>query len=62
MLLGGIFLLLKATTELRTSGNREHDTDTVKAMRALRHADCHPDAVFADAVITAVGMVNHLPL
>ena len=67
MLLGGIFLLFKATTELHERlENREHDTGQSKGYASFWVVVTQIvilDAVFSlDAVITAVGMVNHLPV
>lgn len=67
MLLGGIFLLFKATTELHERlENREHDTGHGKGYASFWVVVTQIvilDAVFSlDAVITAVGMVNHLPV
>lgn len=67
MLFGGVFLLFKATMELheRLEGHEPQNNGT------LRHAAFWPivaqivvlDAVFSlDAVITAVGMVEHLSI
>ena len=67
MLLGGIFLLFKATTELHERlENRPHDTGHGKGYASFWVVVLQIvvlDAVFSlDAVITAVGMVNHLPV
>ena len=67
MLLGGIFLLFKATTELHERlENKEHDTGHGKGYASFWVVVVQIvilDAVFSlDAVITAVGMVNHLPV
>lgn len=67
MLLGGIFLLFKATTELHERlENREHDSGQGKGYASFWVVVVQIvilDAVFSlDAVITAVGMVNHLPV
>ncbi|MTH47173.1 CNNM family cation transport protein YoaE [Intestinirhabdus alba] len=67
MLLGGIFLLFKATTELHERlENREHDAGHGKGYASFWVVVTQIvvlDAVFSlDAVITAVGMVNHLPV
>ncbi|WP_369073569.1 TerC family protein, partial [Acinetobacter baumannii] len=64
---GGIFLLFKATTELHERlENREHDTGHGKGYASFWVVVTQIvilDAVFSlDAVITAVGMVNHLPV
>ena len=58
MLVGGLFLLFKATTELHERlENRQHDDGHGVLQIVVL------DAVFSlDAVITAVGMVNHLPV
>ncbi|MCO7518417.1 MULTISPECIES: TerC family protein [unclassified Pseudomonas] len=65
MLLGGVFLLFKATMEL----HERLEGHVAQAGGAVRHAAFWPivaqivvlDAVFSlDAVITAVGMVEHL--
>ncbi|WP_049293380.1 CNNM family cation transport protein YoaE [Franconibacter helveticus] len=67
MLLGGIFLLFKATTELHERlENRQHDDTHGKGYASFWVVVLQIvvlDAVFSlDAVITAVGMVNHLPV
>lgn len=67
MLLGGLFLLFKATTELHERlENRQHDTGNAKGYASFWVVVVQIvilDAVFSlDAVITAVGMVNHLPV
>ncbi len=67
MLLGGIFLLFKATTELHERlENRQHDEGQGKGYASFWVVVVQIvilDAVFSlDAVITAVGMVNHLPV
>ena len=67
MLLGGIFLLFKATTELHERlENKQHDTGHGKGYASFWVVVLQIvvlDAVFSlDAVITAVGMVNHLPV
>ena len=67
MLIGGIFLLFKATTELHERlENRQHDDGHGKGYASFWVVVLQIvvlDAVFAlDAVITAVGMVNHLPV
>ncbi|MEP8676202.1 CNNM family cation transport protein YoaE [Enterobacter roggenkampii] len=67
MLIGGIFLLFKATTELHERlENRQHDDGHVKGYASFWVVVLQIvvlDAVFSlDAVITAVGMVNHLPV
>ncbi|WP_054180613.1 CNNM family cation transport protein YoaE [Trabulsiella odontotermitis] len=67
MLLGGIFLLFKATTELHERlENRQHDGGHGKGYASFWVVVLQIvvlDAVFSlDAVITAVGMVNHLPV
>lgn len=67
MLLGGIFLLFKATTELHERlENRQHDDTHGKGYASFWVVVVQIvvlDAVFSlDAVITAVGMVNHLPV
>ena len=67
MLLGGIFLLFKATTELHERlENRQHDAGQGKGYASFWVVVLQIvvlDAVFSlDAVITAVGMVNHLPV
>ena len=67
MLLGGIFLLFKATTELHERlENRQHDGGHGKGYASFWVVVAQIvvlDAVFSlDAVITAVGMVNHLPV
>ncbi|XPE23604.1 TerC family protein [Shigella sonnei] len=57
---------MKATTELHERlENRVMIPATVRARQSLggRHTNCHPDAVFSlEAVISAVGMVAHLPV
>ncbi|ACS85810.1 TerC family protein [Musicola paradisiaca] len=65
LLVGGIFLLFKATMELHERlENRPHDPDgnrTHANFWAVVAQIVVLDAVFSlDAVITAVGMVNHL--
>ncbi|HCT8711220.1 TPA: CNNM family cation transport protein YoaE [Raoultella ornithinolytica] len=67
MLLGGVFLLFKATTELHERlENRQHDAGHGKGYASFWVVVLQIvvlDAVFSlDAVITAVGMVNHLPV
>lgn len=67
LLLGGIFLLVKATTELheRLEGtSHEHSQSKAYASFAVVVAQIVVlDAVFSlDAVITAVGMVDQLPV
>lgn len=67
MLLGGIFLLFKATTELHERlENRQHDAGHGKGYASFWVVVLQIvvlDAVFSlDAVITAVGMVNDLPV
>ena len=67
MLIGGIFLLFKATTELHERlENRQHDDGHGKGYASFWVVVLQIvvlDAVFSlDAVITAVGMVNHLPV
>lgn len=67
MLLGGIFLLFKATTELHERlENRPLDEGHGKGYASFWVVVLQIvvlDAVFSlDAVITAVGMVNHLPV
>lgn len=67
MLFGGLFLLFKATTELHERlENKEHDTGNSKGYASFWVVVVQIvilDAVFSlDAVITAVGMVNHLPV
>lgn len=67
MLLGGLFLLFKATTELHERlENRQHDGGHGKGYASFWVVVVQIvilDAVFSlDAVITAVGMVNHLPV
>ncbi|WP_148241937.1 CNNM family cation transport protein YoaE [Enterobacter asburiae] len=67
MLFGGIFLLFKATTELHERlENRQHDDGHGKGYASFWVVVLQIvvlDAVFSlDAVITAVGMVNHLPV
>jgi predicted tellurium resistance membrane protein TerC len=63
----GIFLLFKATTELHERlENRQHDAGHGKGYASFWVVVLQIvvlDAVFSlDAVITAVGMVNHLPV
>ncbi|WP_333892903.1 TerC family protein [Atlantibacter subterraneus] len=67
MLLGGLFLLFKATTELHERlENKQHDDAHGKGYASFWVVVVQIvilDAVFSlDAVITAVGMVNHLPV
>ncbi|HCC09475.1 MAG TPA: hypothetical protein DEQ39_01225, partial [Atlantibacter hermannii] len=67
MLLGGLFLLFKATTELHERlENKQHDSAHGKGYASFWVVVVQIvilDAVFSlDAVITAVGMVNHLPV
>lgn len=67
MLVGGLFLLFKATTELHERlENRQHDGGHGKGYASFWVVVMQIvvlDAVFSlDAVITAVGMVNHLPV
>ena len=67
MLFGGIFLLFKATTGLHERlENRDHDSGHGKGYASFWVVVTQIvilDAVFSlDAVITAVGMVNHLPV
>lgn len=67
MLVGGLFLLFKATTELHERlENRQHDDGHGKGYASFWVVVLQIvvlDAVFSlDAVITAVGMVNHLPV
>ena len=67
MLVGGLFLLFKATTELHERlENRQHDSGHGKGYSSFWVVVAQIvvlDAVFSlDAVITAVGMVNHLPV
>jgi predicted tellurium resistance membrane protein TerC len=66
MLLGGIFLLFKATTELHERlENRQHDEGQGKGYASFWVVVVQIvilDAFSLDAVITAVGMVNHLPV
>ncbi|MBV4411555.1 CNNM family cation transport protein YoaE [Enterobacteriaceae bacterium YMB-R22] len=67
MLIGGLFLLFKATTELHERlENRQHDGEHGKGYASFWVVVLQIvvlDAVFSlDAVITAVGMVDHLPV
>jgi CBS domain containing-hemolysin-like protein len=67
LLAGGIFLLFKATMELHERlENRQHDSDGNRSYASFWAVVIQIvvlDAVFSlDAVITAVGMVNHLPI
>lgn len=67
MLAGGIFLLFKATTELHERlENRQHDASHGKGYASFWVVVTQIvilDAVFSlDAVVTAVGMVNHLAI
>ncbi|WP_027016715.1 TerC family protein [Comamonas composti] len=67
LLLGGLFLLFKATTELheRIEGveHTESSSDAYASFSLVVAQIVVLDAVFSlDAVITAVGMVNHLPV
>lgn len=67
LLLGGVFLLFKATTELHERlEQKEHDTIACRGYINFWTVVVQIvilDAVFSlDAVITAVGMVNNLPV
>ncbi|CUX96781.1 TerC family protein [Candidatus Doolittlea endobia] len=67
LLLGGVFLLFKATTELHERlEHKEHDSSTTRGYASFWAVVVQIvilDAVFSlDAVITAVGMVNNLPV
>ena len=67
MLFGGLFLLFKATTELHERlENKQHDGSHGKGYACFWVVVAQIvvlDAVFSlYAVITAVGMVNHLPI
>lgn len=67
LLFGGLFLLFKATMELHERlENRQHESDGNRAYASFWAVVVQIvilDAVFSlDAVITAVGMVNHLPV
>ena len=67
LLAGGLFLLFKATTELHERlENRPHDHNGQRVHASFWAVVVQIvilDAVFSlDAVITAVGMVNHLPI
>lgn len=67
IMLVGVFLLFKATTELHERlENRQHDDGHGKGYASFWVVVLQIvvlDAVFSlDAVITAVGMVNHLPV
>lgn len=67
LLLGGIFLLFKATRELHERlENKEHDSSAGRGYASFWAVVVQIvilDAVFSlDAVITAVGMVNNLPV
>ncbi|MGV3344402.1 transporter associated domain-containing protein [Enterobacteriaceae bacterium LUAb1] len=67
LLLGGLFLLFKATVELHERLENQDHSDEGNRVYASFWAVVTQivilDAVFSlDAVITAVGMVNHLPV
>ncbi len=67
MLIGGIFLLFKATIELniRLEGKEQHQSDQNKSARfwPVIVQIVVLDTVFSlDSVITAIGMVNHLAI
>ncbi|CUX95929.1 Magnesium and cobalt efflux protein CorC [Candidatus Gullanella endobia] len=67
LLLGGIFLLFKATTELHERlENKENDSNAGRGYASFLAVVVQIvilDAVFSlDAVITAVGIVNNLPV
>ncbi|AFP84773.1 TerC family protein [secondary endosymbiont of Ctenarytaina eucalypti] len=67
LLLGGIFLLCKATTELHERlDHKEHDSSAGRGYASFFAVVVQIvilDAVFSlDAVITAVGIVNNLPV
>ncbi|QKJ87364.1 TerC family protein [Paramixta manurensis] len=67
LLLGGVFLLFKATMELHERlENRQHEEGANKSYASFWAVVVQIvvlDAVFSlDAVITAVGMVNNLPV
>ena len=63
LLLGGLFLIYKATIEMHSSiTNREESTsDTKKTLRAIITQIVLIDIVFSfDSIITAIGMTNGL--
>lgn len=67
LLLGGMFLLFKATTELHERlENKDHDSSADRGYASFWAVVVQIvilDAVFSlDAIITAVGMVNNLPV
>ncbi|WP_343314659.1 TerC family protein [Brucella sp. BE17] len=67
MLIGGLFLLAKGTMELHERLEGAHDTKTSRVVHAVFWQVIVQivvlDAVFSlDSVITAVGMVQHLPV
>ncbi|PWL17682.1 hypothetical protein DKP76_07850 [Falsochrobactrum shanghaiense] len=67
MLLGGLFLLAKGTMELHERLEGAHDTKGARVVHAVFWQVIVQivvlDAVFSlDSVITAVGMVQHLPV
>ncbi len=67
MLIGGLFLLAKGTMELHERLEGAHDTKTARVVHAVFWQVIVQivvlDAVFSlDSVITAVGMVQHLPV
>ena len=65
---GGIFLLVKATLEIQNSFTEANQAETSKTSAGLSLLSALVqitvlDIVFSlDSVITAVGMVNHLPI
>jgi predicted tellurium resistance membrane protein TerC len=68
LILGGLFLFWKATTEIgeQIEGPRDEDTIKIKAVTSYLSAIVQImllDIVFSlDSVITAVGMTNNLPV
>lgn len=66
LLLGGLFLLYKATTEIHHKLEGEEETGTAKAAATFSAVILQImllDLVFSlDSVITAVGMSNHIPV
>jgi len=68
LILGGVFLLVKGTAEIREmiSGGEDHDPRTSKASGVFWVVIAQIaiiDIVFSlDSVITAVGMVNNIPI
>lgn len=68
LVLGGIFLLVKGTMEIRDliGGGEDHDPRTTKASTSFAMVIAQIaviDIVFSlDSVITAVGMAQHIPI